>query len=121
MAETVSFKSGEETITGILVKPNSGQNLPVVVFQQGSGNHAFDGYETQAWGPHKFYIEDVLLDLKSRMTIVLVTNLVQQAHRLADRTAFLNDSRLIEVDDTETIFTKASHELTCQYVAGDFG
>ena len=61
IAEKVSFKSGEETITGILVKPNSGKNLPVVIFQQGSGNFAFDGYENEAWGPHKFYIEDVLL------------------------------------------------------------
>ena len=61
IAEKVSFKSGEETITGILVKPNSGDNLPVVVFQQGSGNFAFEGYEYEAWGPHKFYIEDVLL------------------------------------------------------------
>ena len=61
IAEKVSFKSGEETITGILVKPNSGDDLPVVVFQQGSGNFAFDGYENEAWGPHKFYIEDVLL------------------------------------------------------------
>ena len=62
IAEKVSFKSGEETITGILVKPNSGNNLPAVVFQQGSGNFAFDGYENEAWGPHKFYIEDVLLE-----------------------------------------------------------
>ena len=61
IAEKVYFKSGEETITGILVKPNSGDDLPVVVFQQGSGNFAFDGYENEAWGPHKFYIEDVLL------------------------------------------------------------
>jgi len=61
IAENVSFKSGEETITGIFVKPNSDDNLPVVVFQQGSGNFAFDGYEKEAWGPHKFYIEDVLL------------------------------------------------------------
>jgi dienelactone hydrolase len=61
IAEKVSFKSGEETISGILVKPNSGDNLPVVVFQQGSGNFAFEGYEEEAWGPHKFYIEDVLL------------------------------------------------------------
>ena len=61
IAEKVYFKSGEETITGILVKPNSGNNLPAVVFQQGSGNFAFDGYENEAWGPHKFYIEDVLL------------------------------------------------------------
>ena len=61
IAENVSFKSGEETITGILVKPNSNDNLPAVVFQQGSGNFAFEGYEDEAWGPHKFYIEDVLL------------------------------------------------------------
>ena len=40
------------------------------------------------------------------MTIVLVTNLVQQARRLADRTAFFSDSRLIEVGETETIFTR---------------
>ena len=46
-------------------------------------------------------IEDILDELKEQMTIVLVTNLVQQARRLADRTAFLSDSRLIEVDETE--------------------
>jgi dipeptidyl aminopeptidase/acylaminoacyl peptidase len=62
ISNQVSFKSGEEIITGILVKPNSQANLPVVVFQQGSGNFAFDGYENEAWGPHKFYIEDVLLE-----------------------------------------------------------
>ena len=43
-------------------------------------------------------IEDVLLGLKQQMTIVLVTNLVQQAHRLADHVAFLNNSSLVEVD-----------------------
>lgn len=62
IAENVSFKSGEETITGILIKPHMGDNMPAVVFQQGSGDFAFDGYEKEAWGPHKFYIEDVLLD-----------------------------------------------------------
>ena len=62
ITEKVSFKSGDETITGILVKPNSGNNLPVVVFQQGSGNFAFEGYDKEAWGPNKFYIEDVLLE-----------------------------------------------------------
>lgn len=66
-------------------------------------------------------IEDVLLELKSQITIVLVTNLVQQAHRLADRTAFLNDSRLIEVGDTTDVFSQARNELTRQYVTGDFG
>ncbi len=66
-------------------------------------------------------IEDILRELKNEMTIVLVTNLVQQARRLADRTAFLSDSRLIEVDETETIFTKAANRLTERYVTGDFG
>ncbi|MGA2034063.1 MAG: phosphate ABC transporter ATP-binding protein [Thermoguttaceae bacterium] len=66
-------------------------------------------------------IEDVLLDLKEQMTIVLVTNLVQQARRLADRTAFFSDSRLIEVADTETLFTHPDHRLTERYVNGDFG
>ena len=66
-------------------------------------------------------IEDVLLELKNEMTIILVTNLVQQAHRLADRTAFFNASRLIEVGDTEKIFADADDELTRHYVTGDFG
>ncbi|MHB8898600.1 MAG: phosphate ABC transporter ATP-binding protein [Thermoguttaceae bacterium] len=66
-------------------------------------------------------IEDILRQLKNEMTIVLVTNLVQQARRLADRTAFLSDSRLIEVDDTEKIFTHPADRLTERYVNGDFG
>ena len=57
-------------------------------------------------------IEDILRELKSEMTIVLVTNLVQQARRLADRTAFFSSGRLIEVAETETIFTKAGNRLT---------
>jgi len=66
-------------------------------------------------------IEDILRELKSEMTIILVTNLVQQARRLADRTAFFSDSHLIEVGETETIFTKAANRLTQRYVTGDFG
>ncbi len=66
-------------------------------------------------------IEDILLELKERMTIFTVTNLVQQARRLADRTAFLNDSRLIEVNDTETMFTHPVNQLTERFVNGDFG
>lgn len=62
LASTVYFESGEESIEGILIRPNNNDNTPAVVFQQGSGNHSFDGYETEAWGPHKFYIEDVLLE-----------------------------------------------------------
>ena len=66
-------------------------------------------------------IEDILRELKNEMTIVLVTNLVQQAHRLADRTAFISASRLIEADETEVIFNRAKNRLTQRYVTGDFG
>ena len=66
-------------------------------------------------------IEDILRELKKETTVVLVTNLVQQARRLADRTAFLSASKLIEVDDTETLFTRPANRLTERYVTGDFG
>lgn len=66
-------------------------------------------------------IEDILRELKNEMTIVLVTNLVQQARRLADRTAFLSDSRLIEVAETERLFNQPARRLTERYVTGDFG
>ena len=66
-------------------------------------------------------IEDILRELKKETTVVLVTNLVQQARRLADRTAFLSASKLIEVDDTETLFTRPKNQLTERYVTGDFG
>jgi phosphate transport system ATP-binding protein len=66
-------------------------------------------------------IEDVLLELKSRMTIVLVTNLVQQAHRIADRTAFFNAGQLVEIGDTEKMFARPDDPLTYEYVTGGFG
>jgi len=66
-------------------------------------------------------IEDILRELKQQMTIVLVTNLVQQARRLADRTAFLSASRLVEAGDTETLFERPRERLTERYVTGDFG
>ena len=67
-------------------------------------------------------IEDVLLELKREMTIVVVSNLVQQVHRLADRVAFLNDSRLIEVGPTDVLFSEhPAHQLTFDYVRGRFG
>ena len=51
-------------------------------------------------------IEDMLRELKSQMTIVLVTNLVQQARRLADRTALMLNGDLVEVDATDVIFSR---------------
>ena len=67
-------------------------------------------------------IEDVLVELKEKITIVLVTNLVQQAHRLADHVAFLNSSKLIEVGTCKQMFSEQPREkLTFDYVRGHFG
>ena len=66
-------------------------------------------------------IEDILRELKNEMTIVLVTNLVQQARRLGDFTAFFSDSRLIEAGETEKIFNQPENKLTERYVNGEFG
>jgi phosphate transport system ATP-binding protein len=66
-------------------------------------------------------IEDILRELKAEMTIVLATNLVQQARRLADYTAFLSASKLIEAGETDQIFDRPAQQLTERYVTGDFG
>lgn len=67
-------------------------------------------------------IEDVLKELKSEMTIILVTNLVQQAHRLADRTAFFLEGRCVEIGDTDELFKgNVQNEKTKDYIEGRFG
>jgi phosphate transport system ATP-binding protein len=67
-------------------------------------------------------IEDVLKELKSEMTIILVTNLVQQARRLADRTAFFLDGGMVELGDTEALFEgQARDRRTTDYIEGRFG
>jgi len=67
-------------------------------------------------------IEDVLKELREEMTILLVTNLNQQARRLSDRTLFLLDGDVVEVDRTEVIFsTGARSPKTRDYVSGVFG
>ena len=67
-------------------------------------------------------IEEVIKELKQRMTIILVTNLVLQARRLGDRTALFLGGRLVEVDSTETIFSRQTADVrTFQYVQGLFG
>lgn len=67
-------------------------------------------------------IEEVLKELKNEMTIVLVTNLVQQARRLANRTAFFLAGDCVEVGDTETLFTGgATDQRTVDYLEGRFG
>jgi phosphate transport system ATP-binding protein len=67
-------------------------------------------------------IEDVLKELRSQVTIILVTNLVQQARRLASRTAFLFNGDLIEIDRSEVIFSdNPADKRTYDYVNGIFG
>ncbi|MBT8395912.1 MAG: phosphate ABC transporter ATP-binding protein [Gemmatimonadetes bacterium] len=67
-------------------------------------------------------IEDVLKELRSEMTIVMVTNLVQQARRLAERTAFFLNGELVEVGETEEFFTGTVQDVrTREYVEGKFG
>jgi len=67
-------------------------------------------------------IEDVLKELRRNMTIILVTNLTQQARRLADRTMFLWNGDIIELDRSDVIFSeKPSNPKTYDYVNGIFG
>jgi len=67
-------------------------------------------------------IEDVLKELKKEMTIILVTNLTQQARRLADRTAFFLMGSCVEIGDTEALFTgEVQDSRTADYIAGRFG
>ncbi|HVV81798.1 MAG TPA: phosphate ABC transporter ATP-binding protein [Kofleriaceae bacterium] len=67
-------------------------------------------------------IEEVLKELRAHMTILLVTNLVQQARRLADRTAFFLMGELVEVGATEDVFGRSPKDRrTFDYVHGNFG
>jgi phosphate transport system ATP-binding protein len=67
-------------------------------------------------------IEDVLKELRGELTIILVTNLVQQARRLANRTMFLWNGEIVELDRNEVVFSDApASRKTYDYVMGIFG
>jgi phosphate transport system ATP-binding protein len=66
-------------------------------------------------------IEQLIEELKQSYTIVIVTHNMQQAARVADRTAFMLAGELVEVDETEKIFTNPGDDRTEQYVTGKFG
>ncbi len=66
-------------------------------------------------------IEELMLELKERYTILIVTHNMQQAARVSDDTAFMLLGELIEVGETQTIFTKHSDPRTEQYISGRFG
>ncbi|MFW5837794.1 MAG: phosphate ABC transporter ATP-binding protein PstB [Desulfovibrionaceae bacterium] len=66
-------------------------------------------------------IEDLIHELKKRFTIIIVTHNMQQAARVSDKTAFFYMGKLIEVDHTETLFTKPKMKQTEDYITGRFG
>jgi phosphate transport system ATP-binding protein len=66
-------------------------------------------------------VEDLIHDLKTQFTIVIVTHNMQQATRCSDRTAFFYLGKLIEYDDTQKIFTNPSEKQTEDYITGRFG
>jgi phosphate transport system ATP-binding protein len=66
-------------------------------------------------------IEELIAELKDRVTIAIVTHNMQQAARVADTTAFMLSGDLVEVGDTDKMFTNPDDERTEQYVTGKFG
>ncbi|MBP7055281.1 MAG: phosphate ABC transporter ATP-binding protein [Candidatus Omnitrophica bacterium] len=66
-------------------------------------------------------VEDAMVQLKDRYTLVLVTNNVKQAARVGDKTAFFLSGELVELDKTEKIFTAPHDKRTDGYIRGKFG
>ena len=66
-------------------------------------------------------IEDLALELKNQYTIVMVTHNMQQAARISDKPAFFLLGEMVEMNDTETIFSKPQDKRTDDYITGRFG
>ncbi len=66
-------------------------------------------------------IEELISELSESYTIAIVTHSMQQAARVSHRTAYFHLGRLIEMNDTDTVFTKPEHDLTEAYITGRFG
>ena len=66
-------------------------------------------------------IEDLIFQLKSQYTVVIVTHNMQQAARVAERTGFFLNGRLVEFDSTHKIFTNPGDKRTEDYITGRFG
>ncbi|WP_287459624.1 ATP-binding cassette domain-containing protein, partial [Accumulibacter sp.] len=66
-------------------------------------------------------IEELVSELKEKVTILIVTHNMQQAARVSAYTAFMYIGELIEFDDTKRIFTNPSSKLTEEYITGRFG
>ena len=77
---------------------------------------------TSALDPISTYkIEELTMELKENYTIVIVTHNLQQASRIADKTAFFFLGDLIEYNDTEELFTRPAVQKTEEYITGRFG
>ncbi len=66
-------------------------------------------------------IEELMDELKENYTIAIVTHSMQQAARVSQRTAYFHLGKLVEVNDTRTVFTNPQHQLTENYITGRFG
>lgn len=66
-------------------------------------------------------IEELIDELRASYTICIVTHSMQQAARISQRTAYFHLGRLVEVNDTKTVFTNPEHQLTENYITGRFG
>ncbi len=66
-------------------------------------------------------IEDLILQLRERFTVVIVTHNMQQASRISDYTAFFYKGQIVEYDTTRTIFTNPAEKQTEEYITGRFG
>ncbi|AZB43629.1 phosphate ABC transporter ATP-binding protein [Bacillus sp. FJAT-42376] len=66
-------------------------------------------------------IEELILELKKKYTIVIVTHNMQQAARVSDKTAFFLMGELVEISDTDVLFSKPANQKTEDYISGRFG
>lgn len=66
-------------------------------------------------------VEELIAEMSESYTIVIVTHSMQQAARVSDRTAYFHLGHLVEVNDTDKVFTAPDHELTESYITGRFG
>ena len=66
-------------------------------------------------------IEELMTELSTKYTIAIVTHSMQQAARVSQRTAYFHLGKLVEVNDTDKVFTNPEHQLTENYITGRFG
>lgn len=66
-------------------------------------------------------VEELINELSEKFTIAIVTHSMQQAARVSQRTAYFHLGKLIEVGETDQIFTNPTHQLTEEYITGRIG